>query len=74
MGLTMTGLLRKMLVALGLWGMTCVIPPLLPYMYNEEADEASERAGVAALVMWVAAYVPPMVLLSEYYRNNEVTK
>lgn len=70
LGLTVSaGPLNKMLNILGVWGSSCIIMPLLPFVYREDADEASSQSGVNALIIWCMVYTPIMSMLALHYRN-----
>jgi len=59
--------LKKLILALGFFGGTCVAVPLLPFNYQEGADETSTAFGIAALVIWTVLYVPIMAALARHY-------
>lgn len=61
-------LLTRLLVAMGIWGGTCIVAPLLPFFYQE--DKSSSNAyGMASLALWAMLFLPLMVLLAQHYRR-----
>lgn len=72
LGLTVSaGTLSKMLIILGIWGSSCIIIPLLPFVYREDVDEVSSQSGVNALIIWCMVYTPIMSMLALHYRKGK---
>lgn len=75
LGLSLTDYwLNKLLVAMGLWGSTCIAGPLLPFNYEEGADESSAAFGIFVLAIWALCYVPLMTMLARYYHMESRRK
>jgi hypothetical protein len=75
LGLTMdTGLLlRNLLMAMGLWGGTCIVVPLLPFFY-EQSDSSSDAVGIIALSLWSILFFPLMIMLAKHFRQQSKKK
>jgi hypothetical protein len=61
-------LLTRLLVAMGLWGATCVVVPLLPFFYQQDKS-GSDAVGVAALSMWSILFLPLMLMVAKHYKQ-----
>lgn len=62
-------LLKTSLILMGLWGMTCVIVPLLPFLYAN-SDSSSDIFGVIVLSLWSILFIPISILLALYFHKN----
>ena len=68
LGLTITdGLLRKLFVGMGIWGGTCIVVPLLPFMYESDSSSSADAFGFTASFLWAVLFFPLMIMLARYY-------
>lgn len=63
-------LLRKLLMAMGLWGGTCIAVPLLPFFYEQQQSNDSDAVGIIALSLWSILFCPLMIMLAKHYREQ----
>lgn len=61
-------LLTRLLVAMGIWGGTCIAVPLLPFFYQQDKS-GSDAVGVVALSMWAILFLPLMIMLAKHYKR-----
>ena len=75
LGLTMHTdlLLRKLLVAMGLWGGICIAVPLLPFFY-EQSNSSSDTVGILALSLWAILFCPLMIMLAKHFGQQSKKK
>ena len=67
-------LLKTSLTIMGIWGMTCVTVPLLPFLY-ENSDTSSDIFGVIVLSLWSILFIPISILLVLYfYKNGKIAQ
>lgn len=67
-------LLKTSLIIMGIWGMTCIVVPLLPFLY-ENSDSSSDNFGLVVLSLWSILFIPISVLLAKYFHKiGKVTK
>ena len=60
--------LARLLVAMGIWGGTCIVVPLLPFFYQQDKS-GSDAFGVAVLSIWSIMFFPLMIMLAKYYQR-----
>jgi len=63
-------ILTRLLVAMGIWGGTCISVPLLPFFYQDD-NSSSDAYGVASLALWSILFLPLMILLAQHYQQIE---
>jgi hypothetical protein len=67
-------LLKTSLLIMGIWGLTCVIVPLLPFLY-ENSDKESDIFGVIVLSLWSILFIPLSVLLAmNFHKNGKISQ
>jgi hypothetical protein len=62
-------LLKTSMIIVGVWGITSIIVPLLPFLY-ENSDSSSDVFGVIVLSLWSILFIPISVLLALYFHKN----
>ncbi len=64
-------LLKTSLLIMGLWGTSCIVVPLLPFLY-ESTDSSSDVFGIIVLALWSILFIPLSILLARYYSSFNV--
>lgn len=66
-------LLKTSLIAVGVYGMTCIVVPHLPFLY-QTSGSSQDAFGVTVLSLWSILFVPISILLAICFRKNGTVK